>query len=124
MMLYSQNWELYSRSQRCKTHLVFALCSSESVKFPIVKSFCLHQKCRSVSSSWKVICFKWKREISLLKYICFLLDSLKQAVSVYMRHKDVPPYMKEDFPENLQLSQIVETWKYAITAKQEWMMEG
>uniref|UniRef100_A0A3Q4NC06 Ring finger protein 213 n=1 Tax=Neolamprologus brichardi TaxID=32507 RepID=A0A3Q4NC06_NEOBR len=50
--------------------------------------------------------------------------SLKQAVSVYMRHKDVPPYMKEDFPENLQLSQIVETWKYAITAKQEWMMEG
>ena len=51
---------------------------------------------------------------------------MKEAVTAYMELKEVevPPYVVESFPENLQLSQIVETWKYVITAKQEYLMEG
>ncbi|XP_072245329.1 E3 ubiquitin-protein ligase rnf213-alpha-like [Leuresthes tenuis] len=52
--------------------------------------------------------------------------SVKEGMVLYMDLKEVkvPLYVKEDFPENLQLSQIVETWKYAIAARQEWIMEG
>ncbi|XP_044056409.1 E3 ubiquitin-protein ligase rnf213-alpha-like isoform X2 [Siniperca chuatsi] len=52
--------------------------------------------------------------------------SVKEIVGAYMDHKEVevPTYVEDKFPENLQLSQIVETWKYAVTAKQDWMMEG
>lgn len=58
-------------------------------------------------------------------YIFFLSDSLKEAVSAYMDRKEVevPPCVEENFPENVQLSQIIETWKYTITAKQELMNE-
>ncbi|XP_069008985.1 E3 ubiquitin-protein ligase rnf213-alpha-like, partial [Embiotoca jacksoni] len=47
--------------------------------------------------------------------------SIKDTVSIYIDQKDVevPQYVEENFPDNLQLSQIVETWKYTITAKQE-----
>ncbi|XP_018560281.2 LOW QUALITY PROTEIN: E3 ubiquitin-protein ligase rnf213-alpha-like [Lates calcarifer] len=50
---------------------------------------------------------------------------VKETVAAYMDSKEVevPPYVEGKFPENLQLSQIVETWKYAITTKQDWMME-
>lgn len=55
----------------------------------------------------------------------FLLLSVKETVGAYMDRKEVevPPYVEDKFPDNLQLSQIVETWKYAVTAKQDWMME-
>lgn len=36
---------------------------------------------------------------------------------------EVPTYVEENFSENVQLSQIIETWKYTITAKQELMNE-
>ncbi|XP_073332592.1 E3 ubiquitin-protein ligase rnf213-alpha-like [Pagrus major] len=51
---------------------------------------------------------------------------VKETVTGYMDRKEVevPLYVEEKFPENLQLSQIVETWKYAITAKQEYLTEG
>uniref|UniRef100_A0A8C4HVE0 E3 ubiquitin-protein ligase RNF213 n=1 Tax=Dicentrarchus labrax TaxID=13489 RepID=A0A8C4HVE0_DICLA len=51
---------------------------------------------------------------------------VKETVAAYMDRKEVevPLYVEDKFPEGLQLSKIVETWKYAITAKQEWMMEG
>ncbi|XP_008284914.1 E3 ubiquitin-protein ligase RNF213-like [Stegastes partitus] len=54
------------------------------------------------------------------------LWSVIETVAAYMDRKgvEVPLYVEENFPENLQLSQIVETWKYAVTAKQDWMMEG
>ncbi|XP_038571429.1 E3 ubiquitin-protein ligase rnf213-alpha-like isoform X2 [Micropterus salmoides] len=50
---------------------------------------------------------------------------VKETVGAYMDRKEVevPPYVEDKFPDNLQLSQIVETWKYAVTAKQDWMME-
>ncbi|XP_063350782.1 E3 ubiquitin-protein ligase rnf213-alpha-like [Pelmatolapia mariae] len=53
------------------------------------------------------------------------LWSLKEAVSAYMDRKEVevPPCVEENFSENVQLSQIIETWKYTITAKQELMNE-
>ncbi|XP_074490832.1 E3 ubiquitin-protein ligase rnf213-alpha-like [Sebastes fasciatus] len=52
--------------------------------------------------------------------------SVKETVCAYMDRKqvEVPPYVEDKFPENLLMSQIVETWKCAITAKQDWMMEG
>ncbi|CAI5685000.1 unnamed protein product [Oreochromis niloticus] len=51
--------------------------------------------------------------------------SLKEAVGAYMDLKEVevPPYVEENFSENVQLSHIIETWKYTITAKQELMNE-
>ncbi|XP_035509925.1 E3 ubiquitin-protein ligase rnf213-alpha-like [Morone saxatilis] len=51
---------------------------------------------------------------------------VKETVAAYMDRKEVevPLYVEDKFPEGLKLSKIVETWKYAITAKQEWMMEG
>lgn len=60
----------------------------------------------------------------LILYISIFL-SVKETVAAYMDSKEVevPPYVEGKFPENLQLSQIVETWKYAITTKQDWMME-
>ncbi|KAG7230635.1 hypothetical protein INR49_025352 [Caranx melampygus] len=52
--------------------------------------------------------------------------SVKESVAAYMDQKEVevPHCVEEMFPENLKLSQIVETWKYAVTTKQELMMEG
>ncbi|XP_041861895.1 E3 ubiquitin-protein ligase rnf213-alpha-like [Melanotaenia boesemani] len=49
--------------------------------------------------------------------------SVKDGMTLYMESKDMelPSYMEENFPENLELSQIVETWKYAITARHELM---
>ncbi|CAJ1060881.1 E3 ubiquitin-protein ligase rnf213-alpha-like isoform X2 [Xyrichtys novacula] len=49
--------------------------------------------------------------------------SVKDTVAAYMERKEVevPLYIEENFPENLQLSQIVETWKYCVTAKRELM---
>uniref|UniRef100_I3K4G6 Ring finger protein 213 n=1 Tax=Oreochromis niloticus TaxID=8128 RepID=I3K4G6_ORENI len=51
--------------------------------------------------------------------------SLKEAVSAYMDRKEVEValYVEENFSENVLLSQIIETWKYTITAKQELMNE-
>ncbi|XP_067369794.1 E3 ubiquitin-protein ligase rnf213-alpha-like [Channa argus] len=51
--------------------------------------------------------------------------SVKEAVAAYMDHKEVevPPYVEKNFPENLLLSHIVETWKYAATAKHDLMMD-
>uniref|UniRef100_A0A667YB63 Uncharacterized protein n=1 Tax=Myripristis murdjan TaxID=586833 RepID=A0A667YB63_9TELE len=50
--------------------------------------------------------------------------SVKEAVAAYMDRKevDVPIDVEAAFPDSIQLSQIVEAWKYAVTAKQEWMM--
>ncbi|KAK9519509.1 hypothetical protein VZT92_022235 [Zoarces viviparus] len=52
--------------------------------------------------------------------------SVKETVCAYMDRKEVevPSYVEDKFPENLLLSKIVETWKCAVTAKQDWMMEG
>uniref|UniRef100_A0A8C2WA85 Uncharacterized protein n=1 Tax=Cyclopterus lumpus TaxID=8103 RepID=A0A8C2WA85_CYCLU len=52
--------------------------------------------------------------------------SVKETVCAYMDRKEVevPSCVEDKFPENLLLSQIVETWKCAVTAKQDWMMEG
>ncbi|XP_071342169.1 E3 ubiquitin-protein ligase rnf213-alpha-like isoform X2 [Trachinotus anak] len=52
--------------------------------------------------------------------------SVKETVAAYMDRKEVevPPYVEDKFSENLQLSHIVETWKYAVTIKQELMMQG
>ncbi|XP_042369460.1 E3 ubiquitin-protein ligase rnf213-alpha-like [Plectropomus leopardus] len=52
--------------------------------------------------------------------------SVKETVGAYMDSKevDVPRYVEEMFPENLLLSQIVETWKYAVAAKNDWMKQG
>ncbi|KAK2835329.1 hypothetical protein Q5P01_015813 [Channa striata] len=51
--------------------------------------------------------------------------SLKEAVAGHMDRKEVevPPYVEESFPETLLLSQIVEAWKYTVTAKHDLMME-
>ncbi|XP_074524614.1 E3 ubiquitin-protein ligase rnf213-alpha-like [Halichoeres trimaculatus] len=53
------------------------------------------------------------------------LWSVKETVSAYMDHKEVevPVYVEQKFPENLHLSQVVETWKYSVTVRQELMME-
>ncbi|KAM9385416.1 E3 ubiquitin-protein ligase rnf213-alpha-like isoform 2-T2 [Pholidichthys leucotaenia] len=50
---------------------------------------------------------------------------VKQTVAAYMDQKEVevPPYVKNSFPNDLLLSQITETWKYAITTKHELMTE-
>ncbi|KAM6938634.1 E3 ubiquitin-protein ligase rnf213-alpha-like [Lycodopsis pacificus] len=52
--------------------------------------------------------------------------SVKETVCAYMDRKEVevPSYVEDKFPEHLLLSKIVETWKCAVTAKQDWMMEG
>ncbi|XP_034002602.1 E3 ubiquitin-protein ligase rnf213-alpha-like isoform X2 [Trematomus bernacchii] len=49
--------------------------------------------------------------------------SVKETVCAYMDRKEVevPAYVEERFPANLMMSQIVETWKYAVTAKQDLM---
>uniref|UniRef100_A0A3Q3NQ34 RING-type E3 ubiquitin transferase n=1 Tax=Labrus bergylta TaxID=56723 RepID=A0A3Q3NQ34_9LABR len=51
---------------------------------------------------------------------------VKETVAAYMDGKkvEVPLYVEDKFPENLTLSQIVETWKYSVTARQELLMEG
>lgn len=36
---------------------------------------------------------------------------------------EVPTYVEENLSEKVKLSQIIETWKYTITAKQELMNE-
>ncbi len=55
----------------------------------------------------------------------FLL-SVKETVSAYMDRKEVevPLYVEEHFPENLLLSQVLETWKCAVIAKHQLMMDG
>uniref|UniRef100_A0A3Q3GTF4 Ring finger protein 213 n=1 Tax=Labrus bergylta TaxID=56723 RepID=A0A3Q3GTF4_9LABR len=47
---------------------------------------------------------------------------VKETVAAYMDGKkvEVPLYVEDKFPENLTLSQIVETWKYSVTARQEF----
>ncbi|XP_032428579.1 E3 ubiquitin-protein ligase rnf213-alpha-like isoform X2 [Xiphophorus hellerii] len=52
--------------------------------------------------------------------------SVIESMQLYMDEKKekVPQYVEENFPENLQLSQILEAWKYIVTSKQEWMKEG
>uniref|UniRef100_UPI0037E99DD8 E3 ubiquitin-protein ligase rnf213-alpha-like n=1 Tax=Semicossyphus pulcher TaxID=241346 RepID=UPI0037E99DD8 len=52
--------------------------------------------------------------------------SVKETVAAYMDRKEVevPQYVEDKFPENLQLSQIVETWKHIVIARQELMKEG
>uniref|UniRef100_A0A3B4X7H2 RING-type E3 ubiquitin transferase n=1 Tax=Seriola lalandi dorsalis TaxID=1841481 RepID=A0A3B4X7H2_SERLL len=52
--------------------------------------------------------------------------SVKETVAAYVDCKEVevPLYLEDKFPENLQLRQIVETWKYAVTTKHDLMMEG
>ncbi|XP_060889951.1 E3 ubiquitin-protein ligase rnf213-alpha-like [Labrus mixtus] len=52
--------------------------------------------------------------------------SVKETVAAYMDRKEVevPLYVEDKFPENLTLSQIVATWKYSVTARQELIMEG
>ncbi|KAM4740057.1 E3 ubiquitin-protein ligase rnf213-alpha-like [Anableps anableps] len=49
-----------------------------------------------------------------------------EAMELYMDQKEevVSQYVNDNFPEKLQLSQILEAWKYVVTAKQEWMKEG
>lgn len=56
----------------------------------------------------------------------FFLLSVKETVGGYMDRKEVkvPAYVEDKFPENLLLSQIVETWKFAVIAKQDWMTNG
>uniref|UniRef100_A0A3B4U3I8 RZ-type domain-containing protein n=1 Tax=Seriola dumerili TaxID=41447 RepID=A0A3B4U3I8_SERDU len=52
--------------------------------------------------------------------------SVKETVAAYVDCKEVevPRYLEDKFPENLQLCQIVETWKYGVTTKQDLMMKG
>ncbi|KAL7397817.1 hypothetical protein ABVT39_028331 [Epinephelus coioides] len=52
--------------------------------------------------------------------------SVKETVGAYMDRKEVevPRYVEETFPENLLLSQIVETWKYTVSVRHDWMREG
>ncbi|CAK6972178.1 E3 ubiquitin-protein ligase rnf213-alpha-like isoform X5 [Scomber scombrus] len=52
--------------------------------------------------------------------------SVKGTVGGYMDCKEVevPAYVEDKFPENLLLSQIVEIWKFAVIAKQDWMTNG
>lgn len=59
-------------------------------------------------------------------YLHLFLLSLKLVVANHMDRKqvEVPRHVEENFPDNLKLSQIIEMWKYAVTAKQEWLMEG
>nr|XP_046247516.1 E3 ubiquitin-protein ligase rnf213-alpha-like isoform X2 [Scatophagus argus] len=51
--------------------------------------------------------------------------SVKETVSAYMDRKEVevPLYVDQRFPDSLQLSKIVETWKYSVTAKQDLMTD-
>ncbi|XP_067452688.1 E3 ubiquitin-protein ligase rnf213-alpha-like isoform X1 [Thunnus thynnus] len=52
--------------------------------------------------------------------------SVKDTLVAYMdcKEEEVPAYLEDKFPENLLLSQIVETWKCSVIAKQDWMMNG
>ncbi|XP_008404832.1 E3 ubiquitin-protein ligase rnf213-alpha-like isoform X1 [Poecilia reticulata] len=52
--------------------------------------------------------------------------SVKESMQIYMDEKkeEIPQYVEENFHENLQLSQVLEAWKYVVTSKQEWMKEG
>ncbi|MEQ2222895.1 hypothetical protein ILYODFUR_031187 [Ilyodon furcidens] len=49
--------------------------------------------------------------------------SVKEAMQFYMDNKEVevPDSVEENFPEIIQLSQILEVWKYVVTSKQKWM---
>ncbi|XP_041646892.1 E3 ubiquitin-protein ligase rnf213-alpha-like isoform X2 [Cheilinus undulatus] len=51
---------------------------------------------------------------------------IKMTVAAHMDRKEVevPPYVEDRFPDELLLSQIVETWKYLVTVRQEMMMGG
>ncbi|XP_036840034.1 E3 ubiquitin-protein ligase rnf213-alpha-like isoform X4 [Oncorhynchus mykiss] len=50
--------------------------------------------------------------------------SVKETLTAYMDRKEVqvPPDVEASFPDEILLSQIVETWKFTVTYKQEWMM--
>ncbi|XP_055725706.1 E3 ubiquitin-protein ligase rnf213-alpha-like [Salvelinus fontinalis] len=50
--------------------------------------------------------------------------SVKETLAAYMDRKElqVPSDVEASFPDEILLSQIVETWKFTVTYKQEWMM--
>ncbi|KAK6320904.1 hypothetical protein J4Q44_G00078800 [Coregonus suidteri] len=50
--------------------------------------------------------------------------SVKETLAGYMDRKELqlPPDVEASFPDEILLSQIVETWKLTVTSKQEWMM--
>ncbi|XP_041751484.2 E3 ubiquitin-protein ligase rnf213-alpha-like [Coregonus clupeaformis] len=50
--------------------------------------------------------------------------SVKETLAAYMDRKEVEvlPDVEASFPDEILLSQIVETWKFTVTAQQEWMM--
>ncbi|CAB1317918.1 unnamed protein product [Coregonus sp. 'balchen'] len=50
--------------------------------------------------------------------------SVKETLAAYMDSKEVEvlPDVEASFPDEILLSQIVETWKFTVTAQQEWMM--
>ncbi|CAB1315531.1 unnamed protein product [Coregonus sp. 'balchen'] len=50
--------------------------------------------------------------------------SVKETLAGYMDRKELqlPPDVEASFPDEILLSQIVETWKFTVTSKQEWMM--
>uniref|UniRef100_A0A4W5RPN3 Uncharacterized protein n=1 Tax=Hucho hucho TaxID=62062 RepID=A0A4W5RPN3_9TELE len=50
--------------------------------------------------------------------------SVKETLAAYIDRKElqVPPDVEASFPDEILLSQIVETWKFTVTYKQEWMM--
>lgn len=51
---------------------------------------------------------------------------MKYTLAAHMDRKEeeVPAYVEDKFPANLLLSQIVETWKCAVIAKHDWMING
>ncbi|XP_055738567.1 E3 ubiquitin-protein ligase rnf213-alpha-like [Salvelinus fontinalis] len=50
--------------------------------------------------------------------------SVKETLAGYMDRKEVEvlPDVVASFPDEIRLSQIVETWKFTVTSQQEWMM--
>ncbi|XP_029582376.1 E3 ubiquitin-protein ligase rnf213-alpha isoform X4 [Salmo trutta] len=50
--------------------------------------------------------------------------SVKETLAGYMDRKEVEvlPDVEASFPDDILLSQIVETWKFTVTSQQEWMM--
>ncbi|KAJ8011123.1 hypothetical protein DPEC_G00054920 [Dallia pectoralis] len=47
--------------------------------------------------------------------------SIKESLAAFMDHKEVlvPSEVEDSFPEDILLSQIVETWKFTVTSKSE-----
>lgn len=57
----------------------------------------------------------------MYKMYVLSLESLKDTLVSYMERKDldVPLDVEELFPEEIVLSQYVETWKFIVAFKQE-----